>query len=211
MKAGEMINGVRATDMETGKAYEIYSRAVINATGVFTDSVLQMDDPDAEKIIAPSQGIHLVLDKEFLSGITAIMVPQTADGRVLFAVPWHGKVIVGATDTLVPEPALEPRVRQEEIELILSHAAKYLTKVPRRQDVRSVFAGLRPLVNPGYHQPTALISRGPGINLRLSGGKVFSTCSFKDGCFSGILPCDKRRRVSWRENDIREDLTLSQS
>ena len=169
LKAEEMISGVRAMDMETGKACEIYGRAVINATGVFTDSVLQMDDPDAEKIIAPSQGIHLVLDKEFLPGITAIMVPQTADGRVLFAVPWHGKVIVGTTDTLVSVPALEPRAREEEIAFILSHAAQYLTKVPQREDVRSVFAGLRPLVNPGNHQPTALIARDHVLLVSKSG------------------------------------------
>jgi glycerol-3-phosphate dehydrogenase len=159
MKSGEMINGVRATDMETGKAHEIYSRVVINATGVFTDSVLQMDDPGAEKIIAPSQGIHLVLEKDFLPGVTAIMVPQTADGRVLFAVPWHGKVIVGTTDTLVGEATLEPRAQEEEIAFILDHAAKYLTKVPQRKDVLSVFAGLRPLVSPGCSQPTPLIAR----------------------------------------------------
>jgi glycerol-3-phosphate dehydrogenase len=159
MKSGEMINGVRATDMETGKAYEIYCRVVINATGVFTDSVLRMDDPEAERIIAPSQGVHLVLDKEFLPGVTAVMVPQTEDGRVLFAVPWHGRVIVGTTDTPVLDATLEPRAQEEEIDFILKHAAKYLTKVPQREDVRSVFAGLRPLVNPGCSQPTSLIAR----------------------------------------------------
>ncbi len=169
MKTGPMINGVCAMDMETGKAYEIHGRAVINATGVFTDSVLRMDDPDAERIIAPSQGIHLVLDKEFLPGVTAVMVPQTVDGRVLFAVPWHGKVIVGTTDTLVPEPSLEPLAKEEEIAFILSHAAKYLTKVPQREDVRSVFAGLRPLVNPGYNQPTALIARDHVLLVSKSG------------------------------------------
>ena len=132
---------------------------VINATGVFTDSVVRMDDPEAKPIIAPSQGVHLVLDKEFLPGVTAIMVPQTADGRVLFAVPWHDKVIVGTTDTPVSEPSLEPRAQEDEIEFILSHAAQYLTKAPQRQDVQSVFAGLRPLVSPGWNQDTASIAR----------------------------------------------------
>jgi glycerol-3-phosphate dehydrogenase len=159
MKSAEMICGVQATDLEAGKPYEIYSRVVINATGVFTDSVVQMDDPEARNMITPSQGVHLVLDKEFLPGITAIMVPQTADGRVLFAVPWHDKVIVGTTDTPVSEPSLEPHARDDEIEFILSHAAKYLAKVPQREDVRSVFAGLRPLVSPGSNQDTASIAR----------------------------------------------------
>jgi glycerol-3-phosphate dehydrogenase len=169
MKSGEMINGVRATDLETGESYEIYSRVVINATGVFTDSVVRMDDPEARKIITPSQGVHLVLDKEFLPGVTAIMVPQTADGRVLFAVPWHDKVIVGTTDTPVGEPSLEPVAQEEEIDFILNHAAKYLTKVPRRSDVRSVFAGLRPLVSPGSNQDTASIARDHFLVVSRSG------------------------------------------
>jgi len=159
MKSGEMICGVRATDLETGKPYEIYGRVVINATGVFTDSVVQMDDPEAKNIITPSQGVHLVLDKEFLPGVTAIMVPQTADGRVLFAVPWHDKVVVGTTETPISEPSLEPRAQDDEIEFILSHAAQYLTKVPQRKDVRSVFAGLRPLVSRGWNEDTASIAR----------------------------------------------------
>jgi glycerol-3-phosphate dehydrogenase len=159
MKSGEMICGVRATDLETGKPYEIYGRVVINATGVFTDSVVQMDDPEDKNIITPSQGVHLVLDKEFLPGVTAIMVPQTADGRVLFAVPWHDKVVVGTTETPISEPSLEPRAQDDEIEFILSHAAQYLTKVPERKDVRSVFAGLRPLVSRGWNEDTASIAR----------------------------------------------------
>jgi glycerol-3-phosphate dehydrogenase len=169
MKSGEMICGVRATDVEAEKPYEIYSRVVINATGVFTDTVVRMDDPEAKNMIAPSQGVHLVLDKEFLPGVTAIMVPQTADGRVLFAVPWHDKVIVGTTDTPISEPSLEPRALDDEIEFILSHAAKYLTKVPLREDVRSVFAGLRPLVSPDSNQDTASIARDHFLVVSRSG------------------------------------------
>ena len=159
MKAGEMISGVKATDLETGKHYEIYGRVVINATGVFTDSVVHMDDPKTKKMITPSQGIHLVLDKEFLPGSTAVMVPQTTDGRVLFAVPWHDKVVVGTTETPVSEPSLEPAAQEDEIEFILNHAAQYLTKAPQRGDVRSVFAGLRPLVSRGWNEDTASIAR----------------------------------------------------
>ena len=159
MKSGGMVDGVTATDMETGEVHQIYGRAVINATGVFTDNVLRMDDPGAKKIITPSQGVHLILDKEFLPGDTAIMVPETEDGRVLFVVPWHDKVVVGTTDTPVHEPTLEPRALDEEIEFILRHAARYLTKAPRREDVQSAFAGLRPLVSTGDFEGTASISR----------------------------------------------------
>lgn len=159
LKSGEMTNGVIARDMETGTEYKIYGRVVINATGVFTDSILKMDNPDAHEIISPSQGVHLILDKEFLPGDSAIMVPQTDDGRVLFAVPWHNKVVVGTTDTPVDGPSLEPRALEEEIHFILKHAAQYMTKDPTREDVLSVFAGLRPLVSPDKDKSTASISR----------------------------------------------------
>ncbi len=168
-KAGPMIDGVVAQDMESGAQYEIHARVVVNATGVFTDGLLRMDNSQAEPIIAPSQGVHLILDKAFLPGDSAIMVPQTADGRVLFAVPWHDKVVVGTTDTPVPEVSLEPRPLEEEIQFILDHAALYLTKDPTREDVKSAFAGLRPLVKAGESESTAAISRDHYLVISESG------------------------------------------
>jgi len=159
VKKNELVCGVIAVDNETGKEYEIHSRVVINATGVFTDSILKMDNPESEKLIAISQGVHIVLDKSFLPGETAIMVPQTDDGRVLFAVPWHNKVVIGTTDTEIAEASLEPRALDEEIEFILSHAKRYMKKDPARTDVKSVFAGLRPLVRPSESKSTSAISR----------------------------------------------------
>ena len=159
LKQNGFISGVVASDKETGKEYNINARVVINATGVFTDNILKLDDPEAKKLIAVSQGVHLVLDKEFLEGETAIMVPQTDDGRVLFAVPWHNKVVVGTTDTEIPTADLEPRALEEEIEFILTHAKRYMKKDPSREDVKSVFAGLRPLVRPADNKNTAQISR----------------------------------------------------
>lgn len=166
---GEMIDGVTVQDMEDGSVYEIRGRVVVNATGVFTDALLKMENPDARPIIAPSQGVHLILDKEFLPGKSAIMVPQTADGRVLFAVPWHDKVVVGTTDTPVPEVSLEPRPLEEEIQFILDHASIYMSKDPSRTDVKSVFAGLRPLVRAGGEDSTASISRDHYLVISESG------------------------------------------
>jgi glycerol-3-phosphate dehydrogenase len=168
-RSGEMIDGILAKEMESGKEYEIHGRVVVNATGVFTDQVLQMENPDAKPIIAPSQGVHLILDKEFLPGESAIMVPQTADGRVLFAVPWRNKVVVGTTDTPVSGVSLEPRALEEEIAFILDHAAIYMTKDPSRKDVKSVFAGLRPLVKAGEGGNTASISRDHYLVISESG------------------------------------------
>ncbi|MBW2960410.1 glycerol-3-phosphate dehydrogenase/oxidase [Mesonia aestuariivivens] len=142
------INGVKATDNETGVSYTFKGKAVVNATGIFTDDILQMDNPEARKMVRPSQGVHLVFDKSFLPGEDAIMIPKTDDGRVLFAVPWHDKVIVGTTDTMLDEHSLEPKAQEQEIEFILNTFNKYISKPVSRKDVLSIYAGLRPLAAP---------------------------------------------------------------
>ena len=158
------ITGVQFIDEESGKQYEIKGKQVVNATGVFADDVLMMDSPNAKKTIAPSQGVHLVLDKSFLPGNDAIMIPKTDDGRVLFLVPWHGRVVVGTTDTPIKKESLEPIALEEEIQFILATAARYLTKAPKRSDVLSVFAGLRPLAaSNGEGKKTKEISRSHKI------------------------------------------------
>jgi glycerol-3-phosphate dehydrogenase len=139
------ICGVIAQDSETGLKYNINAKVVINATGVFADEVMQMDNPGSKNTIRPSQGVHLVIDRLFLGGDHALMIPKTDDGRVLFAVPWHGKLVVGTTDTPVNESTLEPVALEQEVDFILRTMGKYLTKTPTRSDVLSVFAGLRPL------------------------------------------------------------------
>lgn len=159
LKNGGRINGVRALDRETGREYQITARVVINATGIFTDRIMHLDEPASKPRIALSRGTHLVVDRKFLPGDSAIMVPHTDDGRVLFAVPWHDKVILGTTDTPVPEASAEPRASEAEIEFILHHAARYLTTPPKREDVLSVYAGLRPLVKSPDKHKTATISR----------------------------------------------------
>jgi glycerol-3-phosphate dehydrogenase len=168
LKTGETISGVKVIDRDTGSKYEIKAKAVINATGVFSDSILQMDDPDAASVVSPSQGIHIVLDKEFLPAGTAIMIPRTDDGRVLFAVPWHNKIVVGTTDTPIDQVTAEPQAQKEEIEFVLQHIRDYLTKDPTYEDIRSVFCGLRPLVK-GNGKSTASLSRDHLITISSSG------------------------------------------
>lgn len=164
------IVGVKATDLETGKNLDIKAKVVVNATGVFVDSIMQMDTPEAHDMVRPSQGVHLVLDKSFLDSDYAIMIPKTDDGRVLFAVPWHSKVVVGTTDTLREKPELEPQALEKEIEFILNTAGRYLTKKPTRKDVLSIFAGLRPLAAPkGEGKSTKEISRSHKIITSESG------------------------------------------
>jgi glycerol-3-phosphate dehydrogenase len=169
VKKRDLVRGVIAFDVEKGREYEIGARAVINATGVFCDALRRLDEPDAAEIVAPSQGVHIVLDRSFLPGDTAIMVPKTDDGRVLFAIPWHGRALIGTTDTPVPRAQMEPRPLEEEIEFLLVHAARYLTKDPARTDVLSTFAGLRPLRKMGELQDTASVPRDHSVLVSKSG------------------------------------------
>ncbi|HKI05984.1 MAG TPA: glycerol-3-phosphate dehydrogenase/oxidase [Thermoanaerobaculia bacterium] len=173
-----LVRGAAVRDEETGAEGEVRARVVVNATGVFSDDLRRMDDPESPLLLTPSQGIHLVLDRRFQPGDSAILVPHTDDGRVLFAVPWHGRVVVGTTDTPVAERSLEPRPLPGEVEFLLHHAARYLTQDPRPEDVLSCFAGLRPLVRGGRAASrTAALSRdhtllvSPSGLVTITGGK----------------------------------------
>jgi glycerol-3-phosphate dehydrogenase len=169
LKNNGRISGAVAADQETGREYKIGARVVVNATGIFTDMIRRMDDPGTPNMLSISQGVHIVLDKKFLPGDSAIMVPDTDDGRVLFAVPWHGRVLVGTTDTPMKTASLEPVPLGEEIEFILRHAAKYMTRDPGRSDVKSVFAGLRPLAKASRKRRTSDISRDHVVTVSPSG------------------------------------------
>jgi glycerol-3-phosphate dehydrogenase len=163
------VTGVVAHDVEADREIQIAGRIVINATGPFTDSVRQMADNEAAALVAPSQGIHLVFDRSFLPGRCAIMVPHTPDGRVMFAIPWHGHTLVGTTDTPVAQASLEPRPLDEEIAFVLDTAGRYFSRPPTRRDVLSAFAGIRPLVRGGETRITAALSRGHTIHVDPSG------------------------------------------
>jgi glycerol-3-phosphate dehydrogenase len=169
LKEEDLIVGAVVRDLESGKEHTISAKVVVNATGVFTDAVRKMDEPEVRSIVTASQGSHVVLPKSFLPGSSAIMVPHTPDGRVLFAVPWHDHVVVGTTDVAVDNIQHEPTPMEEEIGFILTNAAKYLAKAPTREDVLSVFAGLRPLVKVGDAKSTAALSRDHTILISNSG------------------------------------------
>lgn len=164
-----LVTGVEATDRETGRSFRIRGRAVVNAAGPFIDAIRRMVEPQAPPLVMPSQGVHLVLDGTFLPGDSAIMVPHTDDGRVLFAVPWHGRTIVGTTDTPIPEAIAEPRPLKEEIDFLLSHAARYLTRHPVASEILSAFAGIRPLVAADGGSNTASLSRDHTLLVDKSG------------------------------------------
>ncbi len=163
------VAGVEAVDGETGETFAIRASAVINATGVEVDAVRALDQPGSAPLVAPSRGSHLVLDRSFLPGEAAVMIPKTDDGRVLFAIPWRTKVILGTTDTPVDRVEREPRASGEEVGFLLDHAARYFSTTPGLGDVRSVFAGLRPLLGKGGGLKTASLSREHAVLVSESG------------------------------------------
>jgi len=164
------INGVRACDLTSGEEFTLKTKLVINATGVFADEIARMDNPGAKPTIRPSQGVHIVLDKSFLSSDSAIMIPKTTDGRVLFAIPWYTEVVIGTTDTPLDSISLEPVALEKEINFILQTAREYLIKPPHREDILCIFAGLRPLAaDPDNPESTKEVSRRHKITLSKSG------------------------------------------
>ncbi|HOX04430.1 MAG TPA: FAD-dependent oxidoreductase [Candidatus Paceibacterota bacterium] len=163
------VNGLTFHDNETGQDGTLAARSVINATGPFCDDLRQKDEPAASPMIAPSQGVHIVLPRQFLPRATAIMVPHTRDGRVMFAIPWNGHVVVGTTDTPISTISLEPKPMDQEIDFILETAGGYLAQRPARADILSVFAGIRPLMKSGDASNTAALSRDHAIQISKSG------------------------------------------
>jgi glycerol-3-phosphate dehydrogenase len=172
---GGRVRGLRCRDAETGEAFDVRARCVVNAAGVWVDAVRDMDRdagaPTRPAMVAPSQGVHLVVDRAFLPGHDALMVPKTADGRVLFAVPWLGKTILGTTDTPRHDLDREPAPTPAEVDFILHESGRYLSKAPARADVRSVWVGLRPLVRPADDEgdDTKTLSREHTIAVGRSG------------------------------------------
>jgi glycerol-3-phosphate dehydrogenase len=164
-----LVDGVIAQELEKGKKFKAKAAVVINATGAFTDTVRHLAEPKAAPMITPSQGVHLVFDKSFLPGHTAIMVPRTSDSRVMFAIPWHDHTLVGTTDTPIAQASLEPVPLEQEIAFILETAGRYLQKTPARKDILSAFAGIRPLVKSSDGVSTAALSRDHAIHIDASG------------------------------------------
>ena len=167
--ADGFVDGVVARDAEDGRELHVPGRVVINAAGPFVDEVRRQAEPGVARLITPSQGVHLVFNQSFLPGASAIMVPHTRDGRVMFAIPWHRHTLVGTTDTPIEEPTLEPKPFDEEVAFILETAGQYLHKAPTRDDVLSVFVGIRPLVRSGDHRATASVSRDHTVHIDASG------------------------------------------
>ncbi|HEX3469750.1 MAG TPA: glycerol-3-phosphate dehydrogenase/oxidase, partial [Silvibacterium sp.] len=164
------VDGVTVIDRECGERFSVAAKVVVNATGIFTDQVRQLCEPEAQTMVAPSQGIHLVFERSFLRGETAIMVPHTSDGRVMFAIPWHEHTLVGTTDTPIDAPSYDPLPFEEEIDFVLETAALYLSRPPRRSDILSVYTGIRPLVKAGSAtSKTSALSRDHTIHVDNSG------------------------------------------
>jgi glycerol-3-phosphate dehydrogenase len=201
------VNGLTALDTEAGEEHTIHARIVVNATGVFTDTVREMADPAVEPLMVTSQGIHLVFERSFLRADTALMVPKTSDGRVLFVIPWHNHAVAGTTDTPVDAPSLEPRPLEEEIDFILETAARFFVRPPTRADVLAVYVGLRPLVK--GDGKTSALSRDHVIHvdtsglLTITGGKWTTYRHMAEDCVNHAITLGKLADVDCPTKNLR--------
>lgn len=183
-----IVCGVEFEDLETGERKTVQAKVVINATGPFCDGVRRLANSNAENLVSPSQGIHLVFARRYLPGDHALMVPDTPDGRVLFAIPWHGHTLIGTTDVAINDTPLEPLPTEEEIDFILETAGRYLRPAPTRLSILSMFAGIRPLVRAGKGKNTAALSRDHTIHidesqlLTITGGKWTTYRNMAEDC-----------------------------
>lgn len=216
---GARVAGIECEDTLSGQTYRIQARCVVNAAGVWVDELRQKDGaaddgrPAARPIVAPSQGVHIVVDREFLGGDVALMVPKTADGRVLFAVPWLGKLILGTTDTPRHDLVREPTAFKEEVDFILNESARYLRRAPTRADVKSVWVGLRPLVKPQdddgdetkglSREHTVLVSRSGLVTV--TGGKW---TTYRAMAQDVLCRCADRGLLEHRPGDVTTHLRL---
>jgi glycerol-3-phosphate dehydrogenase len=203
-------NGVIAIDTESGERLEIAAHVVVNAAGIFADDVRRLAEPEVTGMIAPSQGIHLVFAREFLRGNTAIMVPHTSDGRVLFAIPWHEHTVVGTTDTPIQEPSYNPVPFEEEIKFILDTAAQYLSRPPKRSDVLSVYVGIRPLVKASSAtSKTSSLSRDHTVHidnsglLTIVGGKWTTYRHMAEDCVNHAITLGQLADVPSKTHDLK--------
>ncbi|MDF1816605.1 MAG: glycerol-3-phosphate dehydrogenase/oxidase [Verrucomicrobiales bacterium] len=211
IKENDQVTGVFAKDAIDGAEFEIKAKTVINATGVFTDSVRKMDDADLPDVIMPSQGIHIVLDREFLKSTAGIMIPATDDGRVLFAIPWHNRVILGTTDTPGVPVELNPKPLEEEIDYLVEHAKRYLHQAPDHGDIKATFAGLRPLVRPPESEvgKTSKISRKYSLFVSKSGlitmtGGKWTTCrAMAEAAIDRAIELGKLKPAACQTQDLR--------
>jgi glycerol-3-phosphate dehydrogenase len=176
-KTNGIVNGVVAYDHYNNQEYTLYAKTIINATGVFVEDILKLDTPDNYKLLAPSQGVHIVLDKKYFNSNEALMIPKTTDGRVLFAIPWHGKVVIGTTDTLVKETYYEPKATEAEVNFIIDNFNYYTSMPIDKKDILSVYTGLRPLIKKADIKSTAALNRDhsilihPSKLITITGGK----------------------------------------
>ena len=165
---GGKLGGAIIRDEETDAEIEVRAKIVVNATGIFVDELRRMDEPERPALLSVSRGSHIVVRAELLGGSTAIMVPKTDDGRVIFLIPWQGRVVIGTTDIPVTGSVMEPGYTEAEIDYLLELANLYLVTPITRDDILSVFSGLRPLVT-GKSATTSKLSREHHIDSSASG------------------------------------------
>ncbi len=202
------IAGVAVQDSESGDTFQVQAKVVINATGIYADELRHMDSPEAPGVLTVSQGSHLVLPRAFLPGESALMIPRTSDGRVLFAIPWHDRVIVGTTDVPVPQPDIEPQAKRDERTFLLEHIERFLGRKPEPAEILSMWSGQRPLVRHKGSGSTAAISRDHTILISdaglvtVTGGKWTTYRRMAEDTIDRASELAGLKRVACRTHDL---------
>ncbi len=187
------VTGVVVKNGESDDEWSIAAKCVVNAGGPFCDAIRRMDDTRCEPMLAASQGVHIVLPRSFFPGDVSLIVPKTSDGRVLFIIPWHDKIVVGTTDTPIDKATLEPSAQEQEIQFLIDTTATYLERAPTRSDILSVFVGIRPLVKGDKSARTASLSRDHVIRVSeaglvtITGGKWTTVRKMAEDCVDRVI------------------------
>jgi glycerol-3-phosphate dehydrogenase len=213
LESGGKVIGIRARDREDNATFDLQAKVVINACGVFAESTLQMDHKEHESLLSVSQGTHFVLPRSLLAGSTALMIPKTADGRVLFAIPWHGSTIVGTTDVPVDRAITEPRALVSEKNFLLDHITRYFGRKPREDEILSVWSGLRPLVKKAGVK-TSKLSRDHSILVSPSGVVTYRRMgqdTIDRACIVASLPKSPSRTLELKIHGWTADSSAAES
>jgi glycerol-3-phosphate dehydrogenase len=215
IKKNEKVVGVEAKELSTNEPISVYGKALINATGIFTDEIRELDEPSTNRLMVLSRGSHITIDKKFHPSETALIVPKTGDKRVIFVIPWQEKVLIGTTESVVNEPSNNPKPSNEEIEFLLSHAKEILNPYPKKEDIQSAFAGIRPLVKSNQTKSSSKLSRNHEIIISKSGLVTIVGGKWTTGrkmaeetinkAFKKPLPC-KTKNLPLHKTDETSDL-----
>lgn len=151
--SSKKIISARLRNTLTGETFDIKSKLFVNCTGPFADHVRILANPEEEARIKPSKGVHIVIPKKYFAGEKALLIPKTKDGRLVFVIPFQSEIMIGTTDTKYDNLNEEPLLNNSEVDYLLETAERYLKAIPSKNEIKSGFGGIRPLISAKKKNP----------------------------------------------------------